>query len=143
MPHSRNRRRNGVKSAEWSRSPISREPRKSPALRQSALPDDRELCGRRPRQDSAAGQRSFFLLDGLGYRASTAKTRRGVSSNRLPSIFVSYHPTALHHKLHMLQRRHILKWIAIHRDDVGPRPWLKAPYFSRPSQQVRGIHRGG
>src|SRR6202044_2418386 len=52
-------------------------------------------------------------------------------------VLVPHHIAALHHKLHPLQRSHILERIAIDCNHVGPRAGLKASQFSRPSQQVR------
>src|SRR2546430_913997 len=63
----------------------------------------------------------------------------GFDAISLP-VLVPHHLAALHHKLHFLQRSHILQGIAIDRDDVGARPRLEASDLARPSQQISRIH---
>src|SRR2546422_4394532 len=59
---------------------------------------------------------------------------------RLFPVVVLHHLAALHHKLHPLERGHVLQRIAIDRDDVGPRSRLQASDLARPSQQISRIH---
>src|ERR1700722_13968149 len=58
----------------------------------------------------------------------------------LVPIIVLYHFAALHHKLHFLESRYILKRIAIDRNDVGPRSRLQAADFAGPAKQIRSVH---
>jgi len=95
------------------------------------------LLGQAPLLSNGA---TAFWTDWITERARAAQ--RGLRDPRLLTVVVANHFSALHHKLHPLERGHVLQRIAIDCHDVGPRPRLKATHFPRPTQQVGSIHRG-
>ena len=88
----RGTRGNGVESAERARVGLSRRTREFAAALEPALSDDRKFCGCGAGQSSAAGQRSFFLLDRLGHGARPKKKKKNGTPERQSAAQEWRHP---------------------------------------------------
>src|SRR5579884_3497967 len=71
----------------------------------------------------------YSFLTQRTYRKQRKRLDSWGSFSASSALVFSHHFAALHHKPHVLEGRHVLRWVAIHRNDVGPLARLDAAHL--------------